>query len=75
MVAYRVLCERLGRAARMSLNIPKIQDGPGDVVVRWRCGCLAAGTDLKRVRLEPCSAHVAIVAEGPSPVARSATAS
>ena len=55
MAAYRVLCEGLGRAARFSLSVPKAEDATVDV--RWACGCVATGADLRHVALVPCATH------------------
>ncbi len=57
MEAYGVLCEGLGRAARFSLTVPKAEDGYVDV--RWHCGCVATGPDLRHVSLAPCARHAA----------------
>lgn len=68
VAAYRSLRERLGRAARFSLNIPRIQDGDSDITVRWRCGCTAAGENLNRITLRVCRKHAALPSELGLPV-------
>lgn len=63
MAAFRYLCERLGRVDRVAVRLPRIEDGPGDVAVRWRCGCYAEGESLRSVTLRACSQHAAQDAE------------
>jgi hypothetical protein len=63
VAAFRYLCERLGRVDRVSLRIPRVEEGPGDVAVRWRCGCSAEGESLRSVTLHACAQHAAQDAE------------
>lgn len=63
MAAFRHLCERLGRVDRVLLRIPRVEEGPGDIAVRWRCGCYAEGETLRSVTLRACPGHAAQEAE------------
>ena len=63
MAAFRYLCKRLGKMRRLTLRLPRIEDGAGDVEVRWPCGCTAAGETLRAVTLHPCDEHAAREAE------------
>lgn len=62
MAAFGYLCKRLGKIDRMVLRLPRIEDGAGDVEVRWRCGCHANGETLRAITLHACEVHAA---EGP----------
>jgi hypothetical protein len=63
VAAFRYLCERLGRVDRVSVRLPRVEEGPGDVAVRWRCGCSAEGETLRSVTLRACARHAAQDAE------------
>jgi hypothetical protein len=63
VAAFRSLCERLGRVDRVSVRLPRVEEGPGDVAVRWRCGCSAEGETLRSVTLRACPQHAAQDAE------------
>ncbi len=59
LVAFRDLCPRLGRMARMDMDLGRpAKKDPGRITVRWPCGCLAVGESLRRVSLDACPAHV-----------------
>jgi hypothetical protein len=60
---YAALLKRLGRPDRFSINLPRLNEGPGDVGVRWRCGCLAQGETLREIALRACPEHVAVAAD------------
>jgi hypothetical protein len=63
VAAFRYLCERLGRIDRVWVRLPRVEEGPGDVAVRWRCGCSAEGETLRSVTLRACPRHAAQDAE------------
>jgi hypothetical protein len=65
MIAFRDLCPRLGRVARLQLDLGRPQKkDPGRVAVRWPCGCHAWGERLGKVTLETCAQHVDLVEQG-----------
>ena len=63
MAAFRYLCKRLGRVERLALRLPRIEVGPGDVEVRWPCGCRAGGESLGAITLRACGQHASQEAE------------
>ena len=64
MVAFRELCPRLGRVARVHIDVGRPQKkDPGRVAVRWPCGCLASGERLSKVTLEACVQHAGVAEE------------
>jgi hypothetical protein len=59
VLTYATLLKRLGRPSRFVINLPRLDAGPGDVGVRWRCGCQADGETLRAITLRACAAHAA----------------
>ena len=59
MPTYATLLKRLGRPSRFVINLPRLNAGPGDVGVRWGCGCQAGGETLRDITLRACAAHAA----------------
>ena len=65
MIAFRDICPRLGRIARVQLDLGRpLKKEPGRVAVRWPCGCRAWGERLARVSLEACAQHADLVKQG-----------
>ena len=58
MLPFCDLCARLGRIARMHVDLgrPKKKE-PGRIVVRWPCGCRGTGETLRRVSYDACPGH------------------
>lgn len=63
MPTYATLLKRLGRPIRFVINLPRLNEGSGDVGVRWRCGCHADGETLRELSLRACPEHGAPVLE------------
>jgi hypothetical protein len=59
VAAFQYLCKRLGRIDRLALRVPRNEDGPGGVEVRWPCGCSAEGESLRTITLSACAWHAA----------------
>ena len=65
MIAFRDLCPRLGRVARVQLDLGRpLNKDPGRVAVRWPCGCEAWGERLAKIALETCAEHADLAERG-----------